>query len=353
MNPIIINLVLSLIFVSYEKSDSDIIFDHKAHFGDRAIECQDCHKSAQSVSANDVNMPGHDECSDCHSVSNAPEDCKLCHTNAENPRGINMPKREVIFSHKGHLGENPTSKDCLTCHAGIDKAETHAATIQGYPSMTQCFQCHDGMSASADCETCHSQPLTMTQMVHPPDWMHAHQFAAVDEQRQSCAPCHHTESFCSDCHAGDNLVQTVHDLNYRFNHGLDAKGKESQCQSCHDIETFCGDCHNQEDVIPLSHFYASWNPRTDPTVHADFAQRDIESCASCHDEDSFTCGQSGCHGDTDGIRGTNVTIHPKSFMESEKGPWHDDPGYQCFQCHTNTQHAGAGFCGYCHGENGE
>jgi hypothetical protein len=31
------------------------------------------------------------------------------------------------------------------------------------------------------------------------------------------------------------------------------------------------------------------------------------------------------------------------------GPWHSDPGYFCFQCHTNTSRSGQGFCGYCHG----
>lgn len=352
MIPIIFNMIVSLIFATYEKTESDINFSHKGHFGERDIECQACHNVAQSMSANDQNMPGHDECSDCHSVSNAPEDCGLCHADPTNPRGINMALRELIFSHKAHLGDNPTSDNCLSCHQGIDQLESHLMTA-GYPSMTHCFQCHDGITASAECEACHPKPAVMTALVHPPDWGHSHKFAATDDQRQSCAPCHHAETFCSDCHAGDNLVKTVHDLNYRFNHGLDAKGKESQCQSCHDFETFCGDCHNQEDVIPLSHFYKAWNPRTNPGTHADFARRDIESCASCHDDQSFTCGQPGCHGDRDGVKGTNPNIHPSDFMESEKGPWHDDPGFECFRCHSSTNRAGAGFCGYCHGENGE
>jgi hypothetical protein len=350
MIAIMMNIILAMLFSAYEKPESDLIFSHRAHFGERDIDCQTCHQAALSMTANDVNMPGHNECSDCHSVENAPDDCRLCHAHPDNPRGIDIPERELIFSHKSHLGENPKSDDCLACHTGIERLESHADAA-GYPSMAYCFKCHDAMSASAECEACHTQATAMANLVHPPDWNHSHQFAATVEQRQTCAPCHQAETFCSDCHAGDNLVETVHDLNFRFNHGIDAKGKESNCQSCHEFETFCSECHSQEDAIPFTHFYPAWNPRTNPGTHADFARKDMESCASCHDEQSFTCGQAGCHGDTDGIRGTDPDIHPSDFMDSEQGPWHDDPGFQCFQCHSNTHRAGSGFCGYCHGEN--
>jgi hypothetical protein len=32
-----------------------------------------------------------------------------------------------------------------------------------------------------------------------------------------------------------------------------------------------------------------------------------------------------------------------------RGGWHSDLGYYCYQCHTNSNQAGSGFCGYCHG----
>jgi hypothetical protein len=32
-----------------------------------------------------------------------------------------------------------------------------------------------------------------------------------------------------------------------------------------------------------------------------------------------------------------------------EGPWHEDAGYFCYQCHVSTASPGVGFCGYCHG----
>ena len=352
MTPVIFNMVLSIILMAFQPSNSGLIFSHASHYGDRDIECATCHNVTESVSATDKNIPGHDECSSCHSVSNSPDDCKLCHSNAENPEGISIADREVIFSHKRHLDADPTSQECLVCHTGVDLLQGRAIT-DGYPSMEQCFECHDGISAAADCEDCHSQPAMMTELVHPPDWDHAHKFAAANQKSETCMPCHHTETFCSDCHAGDNLVESVHDLNFRFNHGLEVKGKEFECQACHDFETFCVQCHGQNDAIPYNHFYSQWSPRINPQTHADAARQDIESCASCHAEERSTCSQPGCHSDNDGIRGTDANIHASNIDDLGKGPWHDDPSFECFQCHSNTERAGIGFCGYCHGEEGD
>jgi hypothetical protein len=53
------------------------------------------------------------------------------------------------------------------------------------------------------------------------------------------------------------------------------------------------------------------------------------------------------------MRGTNPTIHSSSITNLEKGPWHEDRSFQCYQCHIYTGHPGVGFCGYCHGEKGD
>jgi hypothetical protein len=349
MISVIFNVIMLIAFSAYKAPDSDLIFSHQSHFVERDIECAACHNTAKSVSALDENMPGHDECSECHSVSNAPDDCRLCHRDPENPLGIKMPWPELIFAHVTHVGSDPTSEKCLSCHKGIANQAAPRAVEEIYPSMNNCFQCHDGLTASAECKACHSQPTQMADLIHPADWEHAHRFVARDEAGQSCTPCHHTETFCSECHVGDNLVETVHDLNYRFNHGLDARGKEFECQNCHDFESFCSSCHEQQDAMPFNHTFAQWHPRINPRPHAEAARRDIESCAACHSgEESRTCSQPGCHGDYDGIRGTQQNIHPSDITDMGEGPWHDDSDFECFQCHTNTQRAGVGFCGYCH-----
>jgi hypothetical protein len=352
MIPIYLIVAALVALTGYPTTHSGVIFSHSSHYGTRNIECVDCHtKVAKSISAQDKLIPGHDDCSSCHSVDKAPNDCKLCHTDPNNPSGVAEAKQEVKFSHQSHLDDSTAASVCLTCHPGIDKLNGHPSEAN-FPSMNRCFKCHDGIKAAKDCKECHTKPAEMQTMIHPSDYLHAHRFDA-DAKETSCEPCHQKESSCSECHAGDNLVRTVHNSNYRFTHGLDAKGKEFECRNCHDYETFCNDCHNQEGDIPLNHYAADWNPRTSPTRHAEEARKDIESCAGCHEEEGrSTCAQPGCHWDGDGVRGTQPSIHASSITDLDHGPWHNDPGFQCFQCHISTHTPGVGFCGYCHGTKG-
>lgn len=342
MTSLIITLLGFLTVTAYEQPASGVKFNHAAHFGERNIECVTCHAGiVRSMSVKEKDIPGHDVCSQCHSVENAPEDCKLCHINPNDPTGVSWSQPELIFAHKTHLPSQPISRNCLGCHSDVDKAKGRL-TADNFPQMEDCFVCHDGSKAPADCKVCHSNSAKMIQAAHPPGWRHSHKFTAA--QSQDCMPCHHNETFCSDCHAGDNLTGNAHNLNYRYNHGLDAKGKEFECQSCHDTQAFCAPCHETFADRPLSHTQAGWiGPR-----HGEEAERDTESCAACHSTDAPTCARGGCHSE-----GTGRSIHDSSIKDLDKGPWHDDPSFMCFQCHIDTRRAGVGFCGYCHGSEGE
>jgi len=345
MNLVLINIAAFLIIGAYPPVESGIKFNHNLHYVDNSIECSYCHSVSFSESSADKNIPGHDICSDCHSTENAPDDCKLCHVNPDDPTGVTHPEMELIFSHKRHIKSKPESSLCLTCHTDADKM-TEQLTSANFPTMDNCFQCHDGQAASAECAACHSRPVEMASLVHEPDWKHEHRYA-TDMGGQQCTPCHQTESFCNSCHAGDNIVETVHELNYKDSHAIDARGDVYQCQSCHDPQTFCADCHAREGAMPLDHTMSGW--ALPPYEHAEAARRDVEACAACHStSDSPIC--SRCHFDTDGVRGTNPTIHSASIEDIGHGPWHDDPGFQCFNCHISTNTPGVGFCGYCHGD---
>ena len=210
--------------------------------------------------------------------------------------------------------------------------------------MPVCMRCHDGVRAESGCALCHQSRQTLAD-IHPSVWKHQHAEQAVLDP-DWCAACHQQEKFCIDCHRGDNLTGDIHDLNYRFTHGLDAQGKESDCSRCHDRRAFCNECHDSENRMPLAHSTISWLAE-----HGAAARRDIENCASCHEADDPTCARSGCHRDSDGLRGTDPRFHssdPGRF--DSHGPWHGDDDYFCFTCHTSTHQPGAGFCGYCHGD---
>jgi len=159
-------------------------------------------------------------------------------------------------------------------------------------------------------------------------------------------------------------ISRVHDLNYRFTHGIDLKGKTSECQTCHQTETFCAQCHDSgsqdfalEGNVPSSHKtlnFVTIGVGTGGGQHAILARRDIERCASCHDVQGADQNCILCHVDNDGIKGTNPKTHARSFRsDTENGDWHSDRGSVCYSCHTDANARpdgikGVGFCGYCH-----
>ena len=156
------------------------------------------------------------------------------------------------------------------------------------------------------------------------------------------------------------VLQNVHSLNYIFTHGFDARSKKLECYTCHDQKTYCNDCHagnaNGIRSKPAWHNspgYTTFGRGSGGGIHAQYAKREIETCASCHDTQGTDPVCTLCHMDNDGIKGTDPKTHDKDFgSNSGHGIWHTDDGAICLNCHTDigakTKKAGVGFCGYCH-----
>lgn len=317
----------------------DIIFSHELHVVGNGIECATCHASIDtSTHATDYNLPTMDACATCHSQVSEDASCGICHRNTEEPSALPRDPRPIAFNHAAHVTQKVA---CSVCHAAVESS--HEATDKDYPTMAACMDCHDGTRASDRCELCHENRLTLAD-IHPVNWRVQHSDAA-NRDVEWCEGCHRNQESCVACHRGDNTQGRIHDLNFELTHGLQAKGNTTSCMTCHDSRTFCNACHVTQLRIPLEHSLGSWRSR-----HGDAAREDIENCQSCHDSDDPSCARSGCHLDADGVRGTNPSIHGTRLNRfDEAGPWHDDNGYFCFQCHTNTRVSGQGFCGYCHG----
>jgi len=315
----------------------DIIFSHDPHVVDQGLPCQTCHAVDSSRSAIDKLLPAMEVCGDCHDIEDE-AGCGQCHWNPNEPSAVPNPVRTILFNHQAHI-KNGTP--CQRCHDGV--GQSAGPSPEHMPTMNVCLDCHDGTNIDNACAVCHGDRITLGD-IHPIGWRHAHaERAAVDSAW--CRGCHRQERFCLDCHRGDNTQGTIHELNYAFTHGLDAGSKEADCARCHDRKTFCVGCHGGENRMPLLHSTAGWLAN-----HGRAAEDDVENCASCHETDTPTCARAGCHRDADGIRGTDSRIHAGSGGALEgHGPWHNDDGYYCFQCHTNTHQSGVGFCGYCHG----
>ena len=135
---------------------------------------------------------------------------------------------------------------------------------------------------------------------HVLDFNHNHAVLARIAEKETSANMNsnscHQQSFCQDCHEGDNLNRFSHPLNYEFTHSLDAISKKVDCTSCHVDRQFCNDCHTENNLMPFNHT-VGWvnNIPGDGGRHSIEAMTDLENCASCHESNAETVCQP-CHG---------------------------------------------------------
>lgn len=367
------------------RNEGIIKFSHQLHA--ELDECQNCHSAVvNSSSLTDLAFPNHENCESCHEVDNSDE-CNTCHYD-DNYEPLVRKKSELIFDHSFHLQNS--KMQCTDCHQGLTEVDYSWQASEINPPMEQCYSCHNDISvASNACESCHISTANLLPQDHKVvSFMRAHKFSASAFDA-NCMMCHDNQS-CTDCHVAttsitennmaDNFykpyypsnfvdgvrqqaITRVHDLNYRFTHGMESKGKTSECQSCHQVETFCASCHLSEGsgdfalggIVPASHLKVTFKTigvGTGGGDHASLARRDIERCTSCHDVNGADPTCITCHLDSDGIKGTNPKTHAREFMKNEKGDWHDSMGSICYNCHTSASPqspVSAGFCNYCHG----
>ena len=368
-----------LITIPEQNRSALIHFSHQAHINDYGVVCADCHTRADSSrTAMDNILPREADCATCHQEVSDSELCEKCHKTGADRISFEAPERVIDFHHQYHI--EVLKLDCEFCHTGMN--QTDYASRQNWPVMDDCLTCHQNRDASFDCAPCHPQIEVIRPQTHGQDWVYEHK-QHVRSPDMPCSKCHE-DSWCEDCHAGALLsvagafsglgvegapssrgkitqtVQRQHDLSYRFTHPLDSVGKERQCQTCHEPE-YCIDCHRVEGRE--DRFKPIWHGPVPGVVlpwvlsgvgsgggrHGDWARKDIERCAACHDVagDDPSCVQ--CHVDFDGTRGTDPKTHPGRFADHiGEGDYHENPGSLCYTCHSSTNTAGVGFCGYCH-----
>lgn len=366
-----------------------IKFSHELHA--EAMDCADCHTGVtDSEKLTDRLLPDKETCAGCHDVDDD-ESCNMCHyEDVFEPLAKETP--ELIFSHKFHLDSYEDVK-CEKCHQGMAEVGMGEENPLASPSMGTCYECHNDQGPAANvCESCHISTVDLVPENHLQSaFLEKHKFLMKSDD--NCEMCH-SEQFCESCHTAtvaldvnnsatdfytpysphnyvDNEKQQqitrVHDLNFRFSHGIEARGKTAECATCHQTENFCAECHNPENngdyamsgLTPTSHLGPNFiliGLGSGGGSHAEMAKRDIESCASCHDTQGADPNCIMCHVDQDGMQGTNPRTHDRNFMRNVEGDWHHDEGSVCFNCHTDSNarpdgQAGIFFCGYCHGNN--
>ncbi len=370
------------------KDNKDIIkFSHKAHAG--SVECTVCHSGVTtSTSLNDKLLPEKQVCAQCHDVEDE-KGCSTCHyEDVYEP--LQKKVSDLYFSHVQHGAKSDA--ECLVCHKGIPETDNVVSAEKALPQMETCYQCHNIEGpASAECSACHKSTVNLIPENHQTvDFKRNHKILYANNTN-NCEMCHTQES-CDNCHTGTTSIASkntktdfyapyvpvnsnsaikqqqitlVHDLNYRYTHGIDAKSKVNECTTCHQKEIFCVECHASTGgdfamggIVPQSHtvkgFVMPGTYGSGGGEHAILAKRDIERCASCHDVSGADANCILCHTDNDGIKMTNPRTHANNFLNDVNGDWHNDKNSLCYTCHTDPNArpngiAGVGFCGYCHG----
>ncbi len=309
-------------------------FSHRKHVQDFGMDCLMCHPAAkESRLASDPLNGGHDQCQTCHEEQIG-GDCGYCHTNPDNIEPRQPAAREIFFSHAEHVAMEGV--DCRTCHSGVENAE-QLGDIH-LPGMETCTTCHNDRKATGACENCHQNFVTLLPQDHQrSDFIRNHRdVARLGGLMMECQTCH-TEGFCQQCHQASGLkaftgkdlttepspktstkdsprqmiLQSVHELNYRFTHGVDARARQAECVSCHELQNFCVQCHTAGGFVtqglfkPASHMVAGFTtlgPGSGGGLHAVEARRDIESCVSCHDVEGQDPVCLTCHSTTGAVR---------------------------------------------------
>jgi hypothetical protein len=169
-------------------------------------------------------------------------------------------------------------QSCLECH-GATAHGTASRAVRG-PSMDECVTCHDGTTASAKCDLCHTAKLPSDRIAkgpwavtHGANWQQTHGLGDL----RTCRVCHASD-YCRRCHG----IDLPHPESFPLNHGQLALKSRAQCLQCHNEKTFCTSCHG----IAMPH------PAGFLPAHSKIARGFSDpTCAHCHP--SGTC--DACH----------------------------------------------------------
>ncbi len=305
------------------------------------LDCDFCHENVgESKVAADRDIPDHGSCDTCHEdwigEEGKPAErrlCAKCHKDLDITSTstfampLEIPAPNIKFPHANHV---EAGVQCVECHAQVPTKTL--ATRDDFPTMDQCIRCHVDKGVSIECKTCHLTGATgklITELpqgkllprrlhlfaVHDADFLRDHAVPA-ERERQYCEACH-TDSFCLECHDGIGRDLRYHPGDWLMAHPIKAKQDDHRCQSCHRLQSFCLNCHIRSGVAPVTNAISlgsqrqsfrsakgatrmphpmaadGWNSPASRNFHGFHAQRNIRSCASCHQEQyCLTCHMS-------------------------------------------------------------
>lgn len=198
-----------------------------------------------------------------------PSRCLSCHESVMTRTVVT--DLAVKMSHKEPIEAGATCSDCHGAQGHLEQA-----LIIG---MSACLRCHDGVTASTECVTCH--PKGIEASIREPERETG--VAVRLPAKPTCGGCHSQKS-CDDCHG----LRMPHPADFgepKRHASLAAfERKERLCYRCH-ARGECLQCH-----ASFPGHTAGW--KSDHVKYADADGRRGGYCLWCHDTEDF-CGL--CH----------------------------------------------------------
>ncbi|MFC1724589.1 cytochrome c3 family protein [candidate division KSB1 bacterium] len=237
----------------------------------------------------------------------------------------NMDK--IKFNHTLHVED--MELECDSCHETV--AESKLSDDLNMPEKDVCLGCHDGDTASEECETCHTdtedpQPYVKTERMYffshnlhletggfeckvchnPED--ETKPYASLLNM-DGCWACHEDEyegRTCMTCHKNKNsTVPADHAGNWELIHDDMARSGSSSCNACH-LDDYCNKCHYNSDLVIEKDFSLYTNAPLRPKggvqgrthdlnyryLHGIEARTREMDCNVCHSSGDFC---SRCH----------------------------------------------------------
>lgn len=366
-------------------------FDHRKHVK-LFPTCQQCHAGAEQAGL--PIWPAAESCASCHDGTIQ----KKSEWSPPAPTPSNLK-----FTHGEHAGEfgrrhsGDSALVCTTCHQPAG-----AGWMQVVRTQSQvCLDCHQVRGehlavADTACATCH---LTLAEARSLPEARVAgfpappsHKAASFMSARShgllarppagshqsvaaSCATCH-ARDFCASCHVNARQVALIQALApdprslaiksgkldapashadgaFQTRHGGMAERSIQSCATCHTQES-CTACHRAQPGVATGLIAAAAGPaagaqvkRTRPGSHnpsfsenhGPLASSRPGSCAACH-------ARSECLDCHRSVAGNSQTYHRAGFLTT-----HPSASYNrqtdCAECHNTQQ-----FCTTCHVQSG-
>jgi hypothetical protein len=213
--------------------------------------------------------------------------------------------------------------------------------------MDDCLSCHEHQADwdAGRCSPCHAD-LTRFPLEPIAKFSHRGDFLAEHGEQAragsaTCASCH-DQTFCAACHGADRPLSLAEifpeDVERRFIHRGDIRGRHpaearadnASCMSCHGT-SFCSSCHATNELVPSptsrDPHPPGWSFPGSGEFHGEAARRNITTCAACHDQ-----GAASVCVDCHRVGGIGGNPHPDSWLDR----------------HDADEIAGNGMCLACH-----